>query len=568
MQISSLKLHNFTNHKDTYLELPDSGIVLVTGENGGGKSSCIEAVAYALGGKTIRGTDPWQDGVDGYIEVQARPNLHIKRSATKSGSKKLQLLHLDKQYESTTKAKEEFAKEIGDFLVWKRTHVFSSQDADDWSTATDAERKEMLEYILGLSVFDSAYKEAIDRRATHAAQLQSAMTIHREADIQYRSTKQSMDNFRAAPAEPEPKVIPSPDLGVARGIVFQSEEKLNAKIAELSNINSAWQTELEAKVRAIHTARASLNEWQKKLALARAGKCTHCEQLYSVPVQDVEAGLRAAMDNDHQAQLDEAKVRESRQAAERALQEEIRQLHGSLKREQEALSRLQEQQRQAQASQRDHAQWKSRQQALSAYEKRLVGQLAVAADRLDEAEETLNATKDKVAYYDAMLSILGMRGVRAQMLGEALSGIESIANTWLTRFAKPGVQLRLRPYTERKSGAVADLISMDIEGIGGGRGYKATSGGERRRLNIALLLALSEIAAASYGRPQGTMWMDEVFDALHDDEDMDAIIEVLSDLARDRCIVIITHSEAIARRIPKVMHLVADNGTITSKRVP
>jgi DNA repair exonuclease SbcCD ATPase subunit len=44
MLISSLSLHNFMSHDDSRIDLPKTGLVLVTGPNGAGKSALMEAV--------------------------------------------------------------------------------------------------------------------------------------------------------------------------------------------------------------------------------------------------------------------------------------------------------------------------------------------------------------------------------------------------------------------------------------------------------------------------------------------------------------------------------------------
>ena len=58
MNVHEIRLTGFMSHDDTAVALPDRGLVVLTGDNGAGKSSLIEAVAVALWGKTLRGTDP------------------------------------------------------------------------------------------------------------------------------------------------------------------------------------------------------------------------------------------------------------------------------------------------------------------------------------------------------------------------------------------------------------------------------------------------------------------------------------------------------------------------------
>jgi DNA repair exonuclease SbcCD ATPase subunit len=161
--------------------------------------------------------------------------------------------------------------------------------------------------------------------------------------------------------------------------------------------------------------------------------------------------------------------------------------------------------------------------------------------------------------------VLGLRGVRAPLLAGSLSGIEAVANAWLARLGRAGLRVVLHPYSEKKSGGVVDAISLDVAGAGGGYGYKASSGGERRRIDVALMLALAEVAAAAHGHLQGTMFFDEVFDQL-DVGGLDSLAEALQELAQDRCVVVITHSEILVDRVPWARHFHVSNGVVTDAR--
>jgi len=83
--ITSVKLHNFLSHKDTELSF-DNGVTVFIGENGAGKSSIIEAITFALFGKTRRGAieDVIRDGetqavTQIYFEVNGKKYQAVKK---------------------------------------------------------------------------------------------------------------------------------------------------------------------------------------------------------------------------------------------------------------------------------------------------------------------------------------------------------------------------------------------------------------------------------------------------------------------------------------------------------
>ena len=112
--ISSVKLHNFLSHKDTELSF-DNGVTVFIGENGAGKSSIIEAITFALFGKTRRGAkeDIIRDGetqavTQIYFEVNGKKYQAIKKIHGNTSPQEL----LDDNSLPIAKGKEKVSEEI------------------------------------------------------------------------------------------------------------------------------------------------------------------------------------------------------------------------------------------------------------------------------------------------------------------------------------------------------------------------------------------------------------------------------------------------------------------------
>ena len=81
MIFQKLTIQNFMSIRNIVLDLQDRGLVLIKGKNcdnpdlnnnGSGKSSMIEAIVYALYGRTLR-------GVRGDAIVHKKPKKNMKR---------------------------------------------------------------------------------------------------------------------------------------------------------------------------------------------------------------------------------------------------------------------------------------------------------------------------------------------------------------------------------------------------------------------------------------------------------------------------------------------------------
>lgn len=547
MRVTEITLANVMRHNATKLAFPERGIVCVTGANGAGKSSIIEAVSVAVWGQTLRKTPVWRRTGKGAITAildVGRDTVLLSR--TRSKSKELlefSSLHGGQQtFDNKTKAQEALAAIVGSHARWRRTHAFSSQDASHFTLATDAERKRLLEDILGLERFDVAHASAArDRRALEkvVASAESTCTLLKE---RVRHTKQRLDDslevMRSIPASLPTTV---PDL-----------EKVEKRIASLTEKIKGYDASIDLKSHEIYRMTEQVDRAQGQLEYSE--KLDFCDECGSELDETHEARLKARaerVERELRPQIDEAvkmleKLKQSRTQAMKERGDQI-----ALKATtQSAVKAAKER-----ASERREA------------EERVTflrEGLEDANDALDVAQAELDTQRKDLAALSAAERVLSLSGVRSYLLGQALAGIEEIANGWLARLVSSELSLSLKPYSEKASGGIKDSISMEIEGAGEGYGYAATSGGERRRIDIALLLALGEVAEAAAGISTGTMFFDEVFDAL-DDDGVSTATEVLQELAKDRCVVVISHNQSLVGRLQWSRRWIVSDGQVTEK---
>ena len=87
MQIISLNAENIKRLKAIKLEISkDQKVITVSGANGQGKTSLLDSIFYALGGKSAIPEKPLREGTDkGFVEVDLE-DMKVIRSFTKKGS--------------------------------------------------------------------------------------------------------------------------------------------------------------------------------------------------------------------------------------------------------------------------------------------------------------------------------------------------------------------------------------------------------------------------------------------------------------------------------------------------
>ena len=421
------------------------------------------------------------------------------------------------EYETTTKAQRALESVIGDHATWVRSCVFQ-QGAPSLASATDAERKRLLESLLGLDDFDVALDACRLDAKTAAAVYETAKLLQAKAATRASTLLSEIAGWEAPRDQ-------------AR---FPSEEDVVLLRRELDATQAdARRTSLPPPTQDFYIAEQEAKRRRQEAAALEKGTCPTCHQ-----------AIPAALLRDLQHARDEAEL--ALDAARAALTAAVTEQKASQRSAAARADVAQEAYTQAAAAlaqAEQHA-------ALIRRRERLAQEVEEA--RLEEARLAETAAREggRTQVLEHVERVLGIRGFRAHILGGMLGALSHAAQAWLSRLAGRPVGLRLTLGGKRD-----DQVVLDVSGYGGAYGYVGASGGERRRVDVALLFALAGITAASTGRAPGTLWLDEVLDAL-DDQGVEAVAGALEDLARDRCVVVITHSADLARELPAVKRVV------------
>lgn len=181
MIFEKLTIQNFMSIKSVTLDLQDRGLVLIKGinhdnpdlnNNGSGKSSMIEALVYALYGRTLR-------GVKGDDVVHKKPKKNMKifldlvdddgvkyriaRYRKHSVNKNKSLLYRN-GVDITPKSEADFNDYVAnllqaDYLTFTSSLLYSGESFK-FTSATDAEMKSTFDTMLGLNVFSKCQEIA------------------------------------------------------------------------------------------------------------------------------------------------------------------------------------------------------------------------------------------------------------------------------------------------------------------------------------------------------------------------------------------------------------------------
>ena len=528
MHIQRVYLENFGPHDSLDVNLPKHGLFLITGQNGSGKSTLVEAVSWAIWGKTLRGASMYRKKQHCLVRVYLDYGV-IERSRSKSG--KGAVSFTDKagkctEFDTAADAQTALVQMVGAADIWRRTHIFSSNDPILFSSASDGDKKRLLETLLGLEKFDEALascrKELVEANKEYGMaemRLQGIETDVLRLTQNVASHKESLDALTH---------------GEAEKFVHTTQEAIDTNQAECQKEDKACRVEIqrleqekddtkEKFMRLVQVAKTK----KEAVNSIQGGECYTCGS--SVP----EANLRTLEKGAKEAALAVSAEKQQVNQELAGIDANLAKYHADLAQIAGTVGELH--------NARSQLKLKKSRGIMEDSLKRALKELSLQDKRAVKSEKDAAEKRKNVEILKYTEAVLGLKGVRAHVLSNALGGIESATNVWLGRISDKPMKIRL-------SASDKGVMALDVEGVGGGNGYKGSSGGERRRIDIALLLALADVAAGATHADPGTLFLDEVLDAI-DDEGVGLLSSALREVASRRPIILITHSETLAHAV-------------------
>jgi len=491
---------------------PAVGLTTIVGDNGTGKSSWYEALAWCLHGDTVRGAKVKDARVE--VQVEVRGEVYTIERERNARKHKLRLAcgALDLSGATPTETQRKIDATVGTHERFCAGRVFARDLLARFGLATDKERKALLEEVLGFQQFDRAL---VGCRTEAAQEDVKRGLADRDLVNAKRSDQEALERVR------EIKARRVPPLAEAQAALGAAQEERRKLAEEHQAAERAWRAARERSLKAREDAHRSIagemsaQAIRASIVAAETG-CPTCGQ----PWPDVAAEVSRL----------QAKLQESLQEADGLAK--LRVAVGLAEEEEAELMAAARRVGLKVAAAHDRAVELSGELELATRHAEDYAD-AVAHQTETEAEmRAAEAAREKHAHAHAVLKVadqvLGLKGARVLLLTRAFKRLEQEANLVLARLHPT---LRVTVETNEQGG-----VELGTGQHGGGE-YRGCSGGQRVLIDVALMLGLAALQGGD-----GLVVFDEVFDSL-DGRAVDAVAEYLQEVARDRQVVVISHRE-------------------------
>ena len=321
-----------------------------------------------------------------------------------------------------------------------------------------------------------------------------------------------------------------------------TQESIQSVIAELADKQNTLQEQIDEETTGIHDTQSSIATCETKL-------------------DELDAELKTALQHqkDLQNQADSSDTKLQLDALDDELGDIQKQIYATkndinykqlqIKQTNESIRELKRQLRDTQ-SEENH------------YEG-LIASLQEEIQNYQNEVQSLQNTNTELLTLEKRLKFWSVaysnQGIKSYILDDVTPFLNTKLNKYLSKLASGQIEATFSTQTELKSGEKREKFSLEILNSGDGQ-YNSNSAGEKKRIDLAINLALQDLVASRSSKKLNIALFDEVFDSL-DDRGIDAVIGLLYSLMSEKStILVITHNEHLKSYFTKCLTIVKQNG--------
>ncbi len=536
MIVTKVYLENFTTYQEQELYI-DPALTLIVGANGHGKSSIPKALCWGLYGETPDGSAPETPNKTCKVHIIFRQGgvvWEVRRERLNSKTElKLFKDATNVSGQTTTATQGVIDGLLGSFDQFMATRLFHREFLTKFGTATDKEKKALLENLLGLELFDKARelsKADLTNLGLHLAGNKATLSAAEETAKSCQNRLQKLKNIR------DINQIQA-ELDHARSEFYReeaAEKELREKFRFMTHEFSKIEVELSLITKEIAATQknlASLNNFRESAHNVKT--CPTCGQTLS---QQPEV-MTSHYDQEISKVSAELKILNDKK---KPIANHHRAVSGGLQTIENLLKQFNATEYSKTVTNR--AVELSQAQAVDNERSILNSELEEANTKISNLKSHIASLEHQELLLNCVQDVYGVRGARCVALSDALKTLQKEANAVLKELGI-ALTLTINSTTKQKSGKEIDAVSISVSGAGGGE-YKALSSGERSRVDVALLLAISRLRGGF-----GLIIFDEVMDSL-DDSGVDSLSTYLQSLTNNQLIVI-SHLDTLISMMPR-----------------
>ncbi|QKE56345.1 DNA binding protein [Bacillus phage YungSlug] len=629
MKFLSAEATNFLSVRNVTIQLSNQGLVFIEGRNnddpafksnGAGKSTIPEIITFGLFEKTIRGLKP-NEVVNNTVGKNCMVAINfigddgamyrIERYRKDKTHKNMVFLHRDGiniTAKSTTDTNALIEKIIQlDYQTYANSIIFGQGLVKMFSVATDAEKKQILEKILGMEKYAKALENAKEKLKEKNIDLGTA-----EKDAEHNKSTADrviaeIESFKAL--EEKHKIKTQEEIDVLTDKLAKQHDELKQAETEANAGYDSMKRDVQSLIDTYDEQLQAFEEIRRKRDKAQGtylGACAELTNLKSGIVnlknkyQKVEAGtektcptcgqdipvdkegIENALKHIKEQMLKDLKEQKLKEESvdkyKKAVEELDAQLEGKRELEQKK-SKAERTIFELDASIKVSAQKvtsiknsinetigaiNSKKADLDKTYKSLIEDREHELGLLSEGAMVYRLRKEElkrdIAILEFWVKAYGNAGIKSYMLNSVTPFLNEKANGFLGKLAGNTTEIKFSTQKELNSGEKREQFEVQINNLVGGTSYTGNSVGERRRVDIAIQLALFALVKNRSGKTINFVFFDEMFEGL-DEVGCENVVQILTELGQEiESIYVVSHTGYLSSYFDHFLVATKENG--------
>ncbi len=202
--------------------------------------------------------------------------------------------------------------------------------------------------------------------------------------------------------------------------------------------------------------------------------------------------------------------------------------------------------------------------AIKTYDARIMDattRLAEAEAQIRKQGDELIGEREQIAYLEFWEKGFGYSGIRSMLLDGIAQKLTERTNHFLKILSGGTQWTEFSTQSTTSAGELREKFVVRVFNAFGAGSYEGNSAGEKKRVDIAICLALHSIASSRAARPLGFAILDEIFENL-DETGCDNVVNLLrQEREQLGTIFVVSHNPALSAKFPHTMEITKKDGT-------
>jgi DNA repair exonuclease SbcCD ATPase subunit len=185
-----------------------------------------------------------------------------------------------------------------------------------------------------------------------------------------------------------------------------------------------------------------------------------------------------------------------------------------------------------------------------------------ATKKIFKISEDIIQAQDDLAVYQNVAKVFGPAGVRAHILDTVTPFLNDRTSDYLSALSDGNISAVWSTLTTTAKGDLKEKFNIEVSNSKGAESFAGLSGGEKRKVRLATMLALQDLVASRATKSIELYIADEVDDAL-DPAGLERLMGVLDRKAKERGTVLVISHNSLTDWIDEVCTVTKKDGLST-----